>query len=52
MAHAIVKVCEDRFLRTALARAGKERSKAFTWKRCADETLEVYRASSGSGAGR
>lgn len=42
-ARAILAVCEDSSLRERLVRAGRERSGTFTWKRCADETIEVYR---------
>ena len=38
----IDKVREDGKYREELIRRGRERSKQFTWERCAQETLEVY----------
>jgi glycosyltransferase involved in cell wall biosynthesis len=35
---------DDEALRESLVRKGVERAKAFSWDRCADETLAVYRS--------
>lgn len=43
MTQAILKVCEDRLQRDELIEAGKTRSQEFTWKRCAEHTIGVYR---------
>ena len=40
----------DSRLRTRWVSAGRERARAFTWERCARQTLAVYRAALGSGA--
>ncbi len=34
---------EDRTLHERIANAGLERSKTFSWRRCAEETLEIYK---------
>jgi glycosyltransferase involved in cell wall biosynthesis len=43
IADGIQRVLEDKPLRERLAEAGPEQSKAFTWRRMAEETLAVYR---------
>lgn len=45
--HAIEAVCVDEKLRQELVWKGFERIKAFSWQRCAEETLEVYRRALG-----
>lgn len=37
------RLLEDDELRTRIARAGLERAQAFSWQRCAVQTLDVYR---------
>ncbi len=41
IATGIERVLDDRALRAALIAAGRERSRAFHWRRCAEETLRV-----------
>ena len=41
IAEGIRRVLEDRTLRADLVAAGRERSRSFTWHRCATETLAV-----------
>jgi len=40
---ALVRVTRDRAYHDALARSGLERARAFSWRRAARETLDVYR---------
>lgn len=44
---ALVRVARDRALRASLRERGIRRAAAFTWERCARETLDVYRATLG-----
>jgi len=44
---AMRRVASDDALRQTLASRGVERARTFTWKRCADLTRGVYRASIG-----
>jgi glycosyltransferase involved in cell wall biosynthesis len=43
VAGATVRLLTDDDLRARLSTAGRERAAGYTWERCADETLEVYR---------
>jgi glycosyltransferase involved in cell wall biosynthesis len=43
IADATVRLLTDGELRARLSAAGRERAATYTWERCADETLEVYR---------
>jgi len=43
MKRALRKLATDPALRRALAQNGRERLKLFSWKKCAEETLETYR---------
>ena len=43
LAEAMSQVIEDDALHTALQQRGIERAKDFSWRRCAEETLAVYR---------
>jgi glycosyltransferase involved in cell wall biosynthesis len=43
IAGAIRRVMSNDALHDDLARRGMQRAKAFTWSRCAEQTLEVYR---------
>jgi glycosyltransferase involved in cell wall biosynthesis len=43
VAGAAVRLLSDDDLRVRLSAAGRERAAGYTWERCADETLEVYR---------
>jgi alpha-1,3-rhamnosyl/mannosyltransferase len=43
LAEAMSRVVEDDALRISLGQRGMDRAKYFSWRRCADETLEVYR---------
>lgn len=43
LAHAIQLVTSQPGLRAALAAQGLARARTFTWRRCAEETLAVYR---------
>jgi alpha-1,3-rhamnosyl/mannosyltransferase len=43
LAEAMSKVIENDALHTALQQRGSERAKDFSWRRCAEETLAVYR---------
>jgi glycosyltransferase involved in cell wall biosynthesis len=43
IADATVRLLTDGELRARLSVAGKERAAGYTWERCADETLGVYR---------
>ena len=43
LAQAMSQVIEDDVLRASLRQRGMERAKGFSWRRCAEETLAVYR---------
>lgn len=43
LAHEMGRVVEENGLRTELKTKGLERARAFTWSRCATDTIEVYR---------
>jgi alpha-1,3-rhamnosyl/mannosyltransferase len=43
IAEAMRTLLEDRERAAALVRAGLERARGFSWRRCAEETLAVYR---------
>jgi glycosyltransferase involved in cell wall biosynthesis len=43
IAEATVRLLTDGELRARLSVAGRERAASYTWERCADETLDVYR---------
>jgi glycosyltransferase involved in cell wall biosynthesis len=43
IADATVRLLTDDDLRARLSAAGRERAAGYTWERCADETLDVYR---------
>jgi len=40
---AMTRVMRDERLRASMIERGLDRSRAFTWKRCAEMTLEIYR---------
>jgi O-antigen biosynthesis alpha-1,2-mannosyltransferase len=40
---AMMRVMRDATLRASMIERGKERARAFTWQRCAEMTLEIYR---------
>jgi glycosyltransferase involved in cell wall biosynthesis len=42
-ANAIVQAVTDDDLRSSLANRGTKQASKFSWKRCAEETLQVYR---------
>jgi alpha-1,3-rhamnosyl/mannosyltransferase len=42
-ADAMQALIDDRTLRTRLIAAGSERAQRFSWRRTAEETLDVYR---------
>ncbi|HSU66130.1 MAG TPA: glycosyltransferase family 1 protein, partial [Tepidisphaeraceae bacterium] len=42
LAAQLRQLLEDDALRARLGRAGRERSRQFTWDRCIDETLALY----------
>jgi glycosyltransferase involved in cell wall biosynthesis len=42
LAEAMLRVARDASLRAQLAARGVERARAFTWKRCAERTVEAY----------
>ena len=44
---AIERVVQDEELKSELINRGKERIKQFSWERCAQETLKVYKKISG-----
>lgn len=44
MANALKRLVEDAALRERLRAAGLARAREFTWTRCAERTLEIYRA--------
>jgi len=43
LAEAMLRLVRDRALRDELGRKGREHARAFTWRRCAEATREVYR---------
>ncbi len=43
MADGLSRAATDRQLRVRLQKAGPARARAFTWRRCAEETVEAYR---------
>jgi alpha-1,3-rhamnosyl/mannosyltransferase len=43
IADATVRLLTDGDLRARLSAAGRERAAGYTWERCAEETLDVYR---------
>lgn len=43
LAEAIFRVAESASLREEMSRQGLERARGFSWKKCAVETLQVYR---------
>lgn len=45
IASALEKIAGDAMLRRSLVAKGKERAAAFSWRRCAEETLAVYQES-------
>jgi alpha-1,3-rhamnosyl/mannosyltransferase len=44
LANCMIRFMEDNVLRSNLASKALARSKSFSWARCADETVSVYRA--------
>jgi glycosyltransferase involved in cell wall biosynthesis len=52
IAEAICRVLTDPLLRRQLAELGRARAATFTWARCADETMAVYRRAVASNSGR
>jgi glycosyltransferase involved in cell wall biosynthesis len=44
LANAMRRLLDDEALRASLAARGIERAKRFTWRTCAEKTLNVYRA--------
>ena len=44
LTRAVERLSSDVELRRRLIQQGRERAAGFTWRRCAEETLEVYRA--------
>ncbi len=49
IAEGMVRMHEDRELREQLSERGVERAREFTWRNCAEKTLEVYRNVGGEG---
>jgi glycosyltransferase involved in cell wall biosynthesis len=49
LAAAVLRVCTEPALRDDLACRGLARAKAFSWERCARETIAVYEAALGGG---
>jgi alpha-1,3-rhamnosyl/mannosyltransferase len=47
MARKIRLLDDDDALRAELSKAGPERARTFSWNRCAEATLAVYRAAAG-----
>ncbi|HUR81443.1 MAG TPA: glycosyltransferase family 1 protein [Thermoanaerobaculia bacterium] len=43
LAEAMLRLVRDRALRDELGEKGREHAQAFTWRRCAEATREVYR---------
>lgn len=50
MAAAICRLCQDAGLRSHLARKSRERSRQFSWQRCAHDTVAAYRRALGHDA--
>jgi glycosyltransferase involved in cell wall biosynthesis len=44
LSEALKKILTDKSLGEKLSVAGRERAKEFNWKKCAEETLEVYKS--------
>ena len=42
IADAMQRVMRDEKLRAAMIERGLDRAKQFTWRRCADQTREIY----------
>ena len=49
MADGLKRILEDQGLRAELVERGSRRARAFSWKQCAEETIEVYRRVVGTG---
>lgn len=47
VADGLERVLTDETTRTRLMKAGPRRAATFTWRRCAEETLDVYREAAG-----
>jgi glycosyltransferase involved in cell wall biosynthesis len=47
ISNSIVKIANDGQLREKLVKAGKERVREFTWKKTAENILEVYKKLAG-----
>jgi alpha-1,3-rhamnosyl/mannosyltransferase len=43
IADAMHRIAEDGGLRQRLSESGRSRAATFSWRKCADETVEVYR---------
>jgi glycosyltransferase involved in cell wall biosynthesis len=43
LASNLIDICKSPELRAQLVLKGQERVKEFTWDRCAEQTLEVYK---------
>ncbi|MCF6245784.1 MAG: glycosyltransferase family 4 protein [Desulfobacula sp.] len=43
LCQAMINIVKNNKLRAELSKKGIERSKIFSWKKCADETIEAYR---------
>lgn len=41
--NALVKISESNVLRNSLIRRGRKRIEVFSWKKCAEETVDIYR---------
>ena len=52
LAQALEAVLAGSELRNRLSAAGRERARLYTWAKCAERTLEVYRGVISEGAGR
>lgn len=50
MSDALKRIVNDSALRTDLVARGRERAKEFTWRRCAEKTLETYQAAVRAGS--
>ena len=48
LAAAMVRLLNDEALRAQLSAAGVRQAAKFSWRRCAEETVAVYRAALGS----
>lgn len=48
LAEAMLRVARSPELRTAMAARGRERAACFSWRTCARQTLDVYRAATGA----